>query len=118
MFHLHLPTLNAEIIIAPESMRVGLGHPPLSLHCEIRGDDLCWMIDGVLLNAQTKATFRNRGITVSGTTHHNNIASGTMTITVTTLVNNNTEVVCEALAAGSSPVLSNPAIIFIAGKYS
>lgn len=98
-------------------MRVGLGHPPLSLHCEIRGDDLCWIIDGELLDAQTVASFRSRGITVSGTTHHNNVASGTMTIAVSTQVNN-TEIVCEALAAGTVPVLSNPATIFIAGKDS
>ena len=108
--------MHAEIITPPTSMRVGLGSAPVSLSCVVHGDDLHWSIsDGD--DSIEPHEFRERGIVCLGTSHVHDVVSSSLTIAVTTAVNNNTRVVCEAVVAGDPVhVPSSPATIFIAGK--
>ena len=104
----------AEIIISPESMRVGLNNSTVILPCQIRGDNIYWLINRELYGSRNIVRFRDMGIMVSTSVPIN---GGFLTANVTVQLSqktNNTEIICEAQASGYDIVQSNNATIFIA----
>ena len=104
----------AEIIISPESMRIGLSSSTVVLPCEIRGDNIYWMINRELYGSRNIVRFRDMGITVSTSIPNGDSVTAHVTVQASQEANN-TGIICEAQAAGYNRVQSNNATIFIAG---
>ena len=104
----------AEIIISPESIRIGLSSSTVVLPCEIRGDNIYWMINRELYGSRNIVRFRDMGITVSTPIPNGDSVTAHVTIQPSQKTNN-TEIICEAQAAGHEDIVqSNIATIFIA----
>ena len=96
---------------------MGLGHPPLDLPCQVRGDNIFWIINGEFYGSRNIAKFRNLGITVTNSVYNGDIITANVRVVINRPANN-TVIICEAQAAGFNKISSGNATIFITSEYS
>ena len=103
----------AAVLVPPVSVRVGLGHDPVVLTCQVEADNLYWIINGSFLG-QSIDFFQRKGIMASHPSFNGSIIQGNLTVAISE-ANNNTMVICEASTNNIPIVASDTATVFIAG---
>ena len=108
---------SVELISYPtRNLTLPLGRTtPAVFHCVGRGTFLLWKINGTLVPDEEEGEYEQRGFTFASQYHSQNRSrTSTVTISVSTLMNNNTKMNCHA-TGNPGPRTSPDVFLTIAG---